>query len=169
MDKKETEVPAPVVEIETVTTPRLVSYKITATIRTGEYQNIVPEIMVEGGTIEEARTILTQEIDTIRSKYDPSVRRVVAPVQPKPVVPAPTTTAAPAILVATNEQAPEPAPAPVLSTPFQTAEKVILAAKSNDALDMIEAQIKKSVKLNNVEKDTLLMMIIDLHAKNNFA
>lgn len=148
--KKVVEVPEP----EIVSGPRLVSYKITATIRTGEYQNVIPEIMVEGGTIDEARTILTKEIDTLKAKYDPNVRKVVAPA----VAPQPTT------------QAPVEPQGVQKSEPFLAAEKVIVAAKSIGALDMIETQIDKSVKLSGDEKDELKLKIIELrkefHANN---
>jgi len=176
MDKKSARVPAPAkvkeVEIETITEPRLVSYKITATIRTGEYQNIVPEIMVEGGTIEEAREILTNEIDLIKVKYDPNVRRVVnQPATVKPVAPAPVPVTAPAPI---KPVAPAPvAPAPVApvevvtpkSAPFLAAEKIILAAKSPDAINLTEKQVEASTRLTDGEKETLLLMIIEIRKK----
>jgi hypothetical protein len=161
------------IEIETVSEPRLVSYKMTATIRTGEYQNVVPEIMVEGGTMEEARTILMNEVDLIKAKYDPSVRRVVnSPAPVKAVTPAPVAPVTAPVKPIAPVTAPE---APVNTTeksaPFLAAEKVILASKSVDALNLTEKQVEASTKLTDGEKETLLLMIIEIrkqmYAENN--
>jgi len=72
---------------EVYSEPRLVSYKMTAIIRTGEYQSVTPEILIEGGTLEEASAILTKEIDAIKLKYDPTIKRVVSAPVVNPVVP----------------------------------------------------------------------------------
>lgn len=183
---------------ETYSEPRLVSYKMTAIIRTGEYQSVTPEILIEGGTLEEASAILTKEIDAIKLKYDPTIKRVVSAPIVNPVVPPtpPVRTTAPAPATAlvspptktVADTIPPGTPITVngqptgmvtpgakeevsKSEPFIAAEKVIVAAKSMDALEMIEGQVERSVKLTEDEKHVLLLMIIDIrkemYAKNN--
>jgi len=155
------------VELEAVgSVVRLVSYKMSATIRTGDFQNVIPEITVEGGTIEAARLVLTQEIDFIKEKYAPQPKRVV-PVVPAPVAPAPV--------------APAPvAPAPVapaannrllagMSTTYTAGLAktldIIEACKSIDAVTVIQGQIEVSVKLSQKEKDFALLEIARKLAK----
>lgn len=179
---------------EVVSEPRLVSYKMTATIRTGEYQNIIPEILIEGGTIEEARMILTNEVNTLRLQYDPSFKKVapktsvqsptpkipvtpsepVSPVLPAtPIVDSVTPVVEPKLQNIAEEENPVSLGIDGVqrSIPYIAAERVIMATKSMDALEMIENQIEKSVKLEEAEKDELLLKIIgirkELYAKSH--
>lgn len=138
------------VEVESgVSGVRLISYRMSATIRTGDFQNVIPEIVVEGGTIEEARFVLTQEIDFIKEKYAPQPKRV-APVTP--VVQAPVT--------------------PVVQTAnalhgegLIKALNFIKSCKSVETLAVIQGKVEASTKLSSLEKGIARGEIVIQNAK----
>lgn len=157
----------PIEILEPISAPRLVSYKMTATIRTGEYQNIIPEIMVEGGTIEDARDILCSEINLLRKAYDPSFRpvQVTPKVNPEPrgdVKPAPEAVKPAKVDPKPVEEVKAPQE-PVkaqkeVSVAFDKAEKALTSCQTEKALDLIVEQVMKSAKLNDKEKQVLIDM-----------
>jgi hypothetical protein len=55
--------------------PRLVSYTLKATIRTGEYESLSPVITVEANTIEQAYEFAMGHIKDLTQKYSTNVDR----------------------------------------------------------------------------------------------
>ena len=127
---------------------KLISYKMTATIKTGDYQNIIPEILVEGGTIDEAETILMQHIDMLREKYGP------AKAKSNPVVLAPLPTIVAPV-------------APTESESFKKAAQAIKTAYSPEAITLIRTQIQASKKLDDEEKSQLKILSLEKEMEIN--
>lgn len=167
----------------------LVTFSVKATIPTQMYGNIMPEIVVKAKTIEEAKAIVMPAIESLYVEYAEKPRdgssisfmskaNVTATekkvnVIPKPVAPAP----APEKKPEAPAQAPASAPVAPVKTPAQEsadeladdlakspaytkAENAIKNSMSLDALNMIEDQIQKSVKLTADEKPMLLTDVL---------
>lgn len=163
----------------------LLSFEISATIPTQMYGNICPKISVKAVTIEDAKSIVVPFIEELYSSYasegpdgkkanfvnkakvtveekfvDPKITNTpVAPVAPatsQPVKPAPSVaqTVAPSAPVQQDEDVTPKTQA------FIKAENAIKSAMSLDALNLIEDQIQKSIKLTNEEKPLLLTDVL---------
>ena len=149
--KKEKKVKEPKVKVLTV---ELVSYSIKAVIPTGSYANIQPEIIVKAKNLEEASAFVLPHIDMLYRKYAPSLLPVV---DLKKEIAKPT-------VITTGEIKPESFSENTgttisVSAPFMKAEQAIGSCLSPEALQLIESQISKSVKLNNEEKFALLKLV----------
>ena len=119
---------------------KLVSYSIKMVIPTGAYANIQPEIIVEAETPEQAESYIAPHMNRLWKEYFMiSERRPETPA-PKPVE---------------TEQKP-----PASSVAFTKATQAIGACLTMDALDVITAQVKKSTKLTDPDKDKLMVLII---------
>ena len=152
------------------------------------YGNIIPEVIVKTKTIEEAKAVVMPFIEELYSSYasegpdgkkanfvnkakvtveekfvDPKITN--APVAPSPVPP-PTVQASakpvqPVAPAKTSEPVSEPEEEPTPKTPAYTkAENAIKSAMSLEALNLIEEQIQKSIKLTNEEKPLLLTDVL---------
>lgn len=152
--------------------PRLVSFSVTAVIPTQQYGNIQPKIEVMASTIEEARAMVMPVIENLYETY------AEMPLSGKPVKFLGKVTETEKRVEKTSEVVVTPAVAPVTtaevvstpvasetpalerSEPFKKAEKMIGLALSIDALDAIEAQIQKSVKIQADDKPALYTIVL---------
>jgi len=168
---------------------QLVSFSVTAIIPTQQYGNIQPTITVTAPSIEEAREVVMPALESIYLTYCESQPRgkafaftpkiteetriiekavtAVPAVVPTPVAvpvsaPAPAVAPAPVVApVATPAPVAVPAPEPVAerSEPFKKAERAISLAQGHDALNIIQAQIEKSIKIDPADKPELIISI----------
>jgi len=132
-----------------VNVPMLKEYKIGATIRTGDYSNIVAEFTFEGGSIDDAIMMIDDKITFLYEKYHNFLDR------PK------TFTAAP-VVVPPAVQPNFVAPAGKKELPknsYEKAEALIEASKNQDSLIEIENRIKLSTQLTEREKKELANLI----------
>jgi hypothetical protein len=136
----------------------LVSYSIKMTIPTGQYANIVPEITVKAGTVEEAHDYIAPHMNKLWKEYfmiserpQPAAKPVV-PVKP---VSQPTGTVADSLNPPVNQMP------PVAVVAYTKASNAIASCMSLEALDVIAGQIKKSVKLEDKDKDKLMVELIN--------
>ena len=107
--------------------PRLVSYTLKATIRTGEYESLSPAITVEAETIEQAHEFAMGHIKDLTNKYSTNVQRTSTPVEP----------------------------VFLLSEHYQKVLKAITSTSDGLALKGYEESVDKSVKLTALEKKLL--------------
>jgi len=128
----------------------MVSYSVRMVIPTAQYANIQPEIIVKGGTPEEAHAFLAPHMNKLWKEYFMISER------PK---------AEPAKTVYKKDPAPE-TPAPVVQVASPIADVALLKATqaiqsclSSEALDLIIKQIGASVKLTAENKASLLPVI----------
>ena len=123
--------------------PQLIDYKVSMTIRTGEYSNIVVDFHFEEGTMEDAVMTIDKYVDEMYTKYYNFLER------PKTVPVVPVVPAAPATI------APVAAPKKELpKSSFEKAQSMINAAKTIDALTDIENRIKLSLQLRYRDWET---------------
>lgn len=131
----------------------LVSYTVRATIPTGAYSNICPEVTVKAKTLEEAERAVMPHIEKLFAKYrdgngtPPPEKVEVGTILKKEEV-------TPAVEV----------PKPVLAAPFNEAKKRIDMCTNTEALNVISKRIEISEKLIDSEKAILR----DLVAKKEF-
>lgn len=178
---KEKKVNAPKSSVE------LVSFGVKATIPVMTFGNIQPEIVVKAKTIDEAIAFAMPVIDNLFDTYVEAPRdgspkskfskanvtvteKQVAPSSPgapTPVQKAPvalTPVAPVSVPVQTAEQTKafddEPETPVAKSAAYERGEKAIGAAMSSAALDLIEDQIKNSVKLSAEEKPFLFTLLL---------
>lgn len=136
---------------------KLISYTIKATIPTGQYANIQPEVTVSAESIEAAERAVMPYIETLFARYrDGGVQSIVArsaaPGAVVPVItskqPVPPTPAA----VVVKESEPTPTPAIVLTVPFTRAKGALESCTSLEAFELVMKQIRASTKLISTEK-----------------
>jgi hypothetical protein len=150
MPKPKQEVKSTVVEITSIRTnfPRIESFVIKATIPTGQYANIQPEMTINDVTIEDVENIILPKIDAMIEKYlnfndvvlqNRNAQKAVAPQAPvAPQVPTTTVTEK--------------------SNAFINAENMLVSAQNPDAVQVIKQQITNSIKLTDAEKKVLLAL-----------
>jgi len=132
-----------------VNVPMLKEYKIGATIRTGDYSNIVAEFTFEGGSIDDAFTMIDDRVISLYEKYHNFLDR------PK------TFTEAPVVVppaFETNSVAPT-GKKELPKNSYEKAEALIEASKNQDSLIEIENRIKLSTQLTESEKKELANLI----------
>lgn len=125
--------------------PQLVSYSVSATIRTGEYSNIVVNFNFEEGTLEEAVMTIDKNVQSLYDKYYNFLER---PKKVEPEVPVAPVAPAP---VAPKKELPQ--------SSFDKAMSMINAAKTPDALTEIQNRITLSIQLTQREKTELISLI----------
>lgn len=156
----------------------MVSYSIEMTIPTGAYANIKPSIVVKGGSIQEAHDFIAPHMNKLwKEYYLVNERRPEPPVSfgsngtvsplPSNITTAKMTTEQ--IITATGgkEICPEELPktvAPAVQPPDSgvaliKATQAIEACMSLEALELIEAQVIKSVKLSKEDKESLMPLL----------
>ena len=157
-----------------VKTPKvkLVSYEVKAIIPVGMYANIQPGIVVQAETLEQAERAVMPHIEALFAKYREGGAMTVTTVPVKkqdetgPAQPLPKDMSNQEIVVMLNDKKVTPeqvmATAPVipLSEPFNRAKRAIESAMSIDAVNLIEEQVRVSVKLIEDEKQTLYTQIL---------
>ena len=142
---------------------KLVSYTMKAMIRIGEYESIEPEVTVEAETIKEAHDFVFGYISDLRRGYSINVERVTVTGTPMPTpTPTPIQVQLPlgnstasqtnADVVTLHSTTPQGKNSPA----FDKAKQAVMSCLTPEALNLIAEQIHKSVKLNDVEKSTLL-------------
>jgi len=127
----------------------MISYSIKMVIPTGQYANIQPEIVVKAGTPEEAEAYIAPHMNKLWKEY------FMVSERPKPVVeqkiPVPEAQkGVPGVQVPVNQMP------PTSSVAFGKASSAIASCLSIPALDIITAQIQKSVKILEEEKPKLI-------------
>jgi hypothetical protein len=128
----------------------LVSYSIKMTIPTGQYANIIPEIVVKAGTVEQAHDFIAPHFNKLWKEYylvserRPEVKPVTT--QYPPLQKNPTSTATNA-----TPTTPETA-SPASSVAFTKASQAIASCLSTEALEIISKQVIVSTKLTAEDK-----------------
>ena len=120
--------------------PMISSFTIKATIPTGAYANIQPEIVVNDVTFEDIENVIMPKIDEMFIKYhnfSDNIKNI--PTAPKSTVPV--------VPVVQNE-----------SPAFITAKNALTSAKSPEAKLAVQQQISMSKKLTKYEIEKLLAM-----------
>lgn len=138
----------------------LTSYTIKATISTGPYSNIQPEITVTAPSIEDANSVVLPQIEALFDKYLNISERQNTPA---PVI-APKATPAPEVKKAPEEKVEEKSavklePTEEATAPYAKAKKAIMSCNSIEALNLVNNQISKSTKLMDNEKKALSIYI----------
>lgn len=164
--------PKPVVE--------MVSYSIKMVIPTGQYANIQPEIIVKGGTIQEAHDFVAPHMNKLWKEYymvgerRPETQKPAVPLNSYSNVQETTTisTTVPDQMQLVKGISPDPkvmgempvgtgptVPPPDSGVAFIKANQAIASCLSLDALELIQAQVIKSVKLSHEDKEALMPLI----------
>ena len=150
-------------KLATQNQPEMISYGMKMTIPTGQYANIIPEIVVKAGTPDEAHKYIAPHMNKLWKEYFMISERkpeVVKPVAPKPpvVTPTPVVEVAP---VVTPEVESEPVrdESPVADVALVKATQAIQSCLSTEALDLIIRQIGVSTKLTDENKKSLLPIV----------
>lgn len=166
-----------VVKKDKVPKYELISFSVKATIPTQMYGNIMPEIVIKTKTIEEAKAIIMPVIEELHSTYAEKPRdgshvsfmnKANVTVTEKKVDVTPAVKGAEGFNPDTTEKPKTPAQesADSLATDltkspaYTKAESAVKNCSSIDALNMIEDQIQKSVKLSDKEKPELLTEVL---------
>lgn len=147
---------------------KLVTYEMKAIIPTGMYANIQPCIVVQSDTLENAERAVMPHIEALFAKYRDGGAPVVTnpPVKPTSPAKAPTQAISQSVKTeepkssATTATTTEEKPAIILTVPFTRAKTAIESCTSISALNLIEDQVTKSVKLIDTEKQELAAIIL---------
>ena len=146
----------------------LVSYSIKMVIPTGQYANIQPEIIVKSGSIQDAHDFIAPHMNKLWKEYFMvNERRPEPPKVNQAPLPAPVTPAEKIAedfggkvigggLPAKPVEAVQP---PESSVALIKATSAIQSCLSLDALELIESQVIKSVKLSHEDKETLMPLL----------
>lgn len=140
---------------------KLISYTMKATIPTGQYANIQPEVTVQAASIEAAERAVMPYFETLFAKYRDGGIKPVESVRP-------VASTVPTIVPLSAPKAPEVPKTPiapatatiVLTAPFNRAKDTIGSCLSLEALGLVEGQVEKSEKLIPDEKQQLAAIIL---------
>jgi len=146
-------------------TVEMVSYSIEMTIPTSAYANIKPSIVVRGGSIQEAHDFIAPHMNKLWKEYFMINER-----RPEPTKsPEPTVTQAEALIKTFGgheigdkklvENVPSNVPGPDSSVALLKATQAIESCLSLYALELIESQVIKSVKLSHEDKEALMPLL----------
>ena len=155
-------------------TVEMVSYSIEMTIPTGAYANIKPSIVVKGGSIQEAHDFITPHMNKLWKEYFMVNER--RPESPRPVTVSSVGGTPNSVPPMTAEEianatggtiiggkvpanVPSNVPGPESSVALIKATQAIQSCLSLEALELIEKQIVKSVKLSHEDKETLMPLL----------
>lgn len=153
---------------EKVDKVELVSYSIKMTIPTAAYANIQPEIIVKAKTIEQAHDYIAPHMNKLwREYYMISERPVTSTQSERAVSQTQTERAVTQSSKIPTEIEVKTVQPPVEAVAFVKATNALSACVSSDALDLIIAQIRKSVKLSDPEKDKLLVIAVNKQKELN--
>lgn len=161
----------------------LVSYAIKMVIPTGQYANIQPEIIVKSGSIEDAHNYIAPHMNKLwKEYYLVNERRPEPPKAPTAQwVDVPGSTGNSGTASASPAQStlstvintfggkeiggkvpvntPSNIPGPESSVALIKATQAIESCMSLDALELIEQQVLKSVKLSHEDKESLMPLL----------
>lgn len=156
----------------------LISYELRATIPTGPYANICPCITVQASSIEEAQEFVIPHIDELFEKYlDITERSRVSfkesiskreTLKNKPIVnilPNEVVEDVDYVIADKDKEEEEKIKQKKVheerpqSPAFENARATIMACKSIEALDIIFNRIHESVKLDDIDKMDLIVLI----------
>ena len=145
----------------------MVSYSIEMTIPTGAYANIKPSIVVKGGSIDEAHSFIAPHMNKLWKEYFMVNERRPEPPKTQPIGGDTDNTTYPTqaqidTLVKTFDGKvidKVPAQPPESSVAFIKASQAIDSCLSLEALDLIQTQVIKSVKLTHEDKEMLMPML----------
>jgi hypothetical protein len=144
-------------------TVEMVSYSIEMTIPTGAYANIKPSIVVKGGSIQEAHDFIAPHMNKLWKEYFLINERRPEPVKTKE---APLTAEQIVDIVGGHEiggavpaDVPSSVPGPDSSVALLKATQAIESCLSTEALELIETQVIKSVKLSHEDKEALMPLL----------
>jgi len=163
---------------------KMVSYSMRMVIPTGDFANIQPEIVVKGGSMDEAHAFVAPHMNKLWKEYFNISKRKVEPKpvpKPAPVTPTPVqpnkvsqqaqtpVTPAPVQPNKVSQQAQTPVtptptpvePSPISSVALTKATQAIQSCLSMDALELIIQQVKVSVKLTEQDKIDLAGIIME--------
>lgn len=159
----------------------LVSYTIKATIPTGPYANVCPEITVKAPTIKDAENAVLPYIHEMITFFrDGGLKPISTPVITKVETPAPKTetSASNAKVEATTLRVETPVEADKTaikapedkildgkSEPFKKAYSALKSNKTVDGLDVIMGQIRISKRLTDIEIEELSVHYLDFLMK----
>lgn len=171
---------------------KLISYTVKATIPTGPYANVCPEITVSASSIEAAEKVVLPYINKLYVMYangvpmaveSPKVTKTETPAPKAPVeapkaenkasepkveattLPVPPAPEAKVLPPKTEEQIKEEKLLKDRTEPFKKAYNALKSNKTHDGIDVIMTQIRNSTRLTDLEKDELLVLGLDLSAK----
>lgn len=128
------------------TSVKLVSYSIKMVIPTGQFANIQPEIIVQAGTVEEAHDYIAPHMNKLWKEYFMVSERRPEPEKLKSNLDG--------YSKATVNHS------PASSVAFTKASQAIASCVTQEALDLIQSQIEKSVKLTLDDKAQLLKLSV---------
>ena len=146
---------------------KLVSYTLKATISTGEYENIQPEITVKAKDIEIAHKYAMDFINSIYNKLSKNAIKIANN----------DTTIIGTCSVMKCEVKTEEKPVETVSSDkdvetiiydspaYLKASQAVKSCVTSESLALVKEQIGKSVRLNQKEKDMLLSNIVTLKEK----
>jgi len=147
-------------------TVEMVSYSIEMTIPTGAYANIKPSIVVRGGSIQEAHDFIAPHMNKLWKEYflinerrPEPIKAPVAPVVPLTVENVVEVTGGKEIGGKIPTDVPSNVPGPDSSVALLKATQAIDSCKSLEALELIETQVVKSVKLSHEDKKALMPLL----------
>jgi hypothetical protein len=156
-------------------TVELVSYSIKMVIPTGAYANIQPEIIVKSKSLEDAHNYIASHMNKLWKEYFLiNERRPEAPKAPvetttaSVVVPEPARASVEKIIEFFGGEeiggtAPVNVPSnisgPDSSVALLKATQAIESCLSLEALELIESQVIKSVKLSHEDKEALMPLL----------
>lgn len=120
---------------------KLISYTLKAVIPTGQYANIQPEITVQAQTIGEAYAFITPHLEGLYKEYHYLNNQVAQP----------------------SENIGQPTKDP--STSFIKANNAIESCMTKEALEIVKAQVHKSVKLTDDEKLVLIKVMTEKYSE----
>jgi hypothetical protein len=139
-------------------TVKMISYSMKMTIPTGQYANIIPEIVVSAGSPEEAHDYIAKHMDKMWKEYFMVNERVNVTQELPKVCPA---VLAPEVVAPTGPTGPVAEASPTSNVAVIKATQAIESCMSLEALDLIKNQVELSVKLSKEEKPKLRFMIVE--------
>lgn len=144
-------------KIKKVSKVELVTYSMKMTIPTGNFANIIPEILVKADSINEAHEYISTHMNKLWKEYYLILeRKPEAVAKPVKTVNAPVPAEAQKAQVVVTPA--ETQKSPVASAAYDKATQAITSCLSLDALTLIEKQVKASVKLEPGDKIRLFKL-----------
>lgn len=147
-------------------TVKLVTFSVKATIPTGQFANIIPEIVVTAATLEEAKAYALPQMEALYDQYLNFLenRKEIKAGEVRTVEPAVKAPQTAETSQKTDDKGVFPAPkAPVqaggTSEAFQKAKTAIDSAYMPDAIELLGKQIQKSERLTDDEKKQLAVLV----------
>lgn len=152
-----------------------VVFEVSAVIPTQQYGNIQPKIQVVCNTVEEGRAMVMPMIEELYKTYAETplsgkplkflgkVTESEKQIAPAPIVPIEDpkeVQATASSAVASTPSSSESSLATDRPAPFKKAEKMIGLSATIDALNAVEEQIKKSVKIDSEDKPALYEIVL---------